>query len=233
MQRLWIKSKKDWFIAFVFAFLIIYLIALKFQARISELLWPLTPDKISLLNQPDGQGVLAAAVLAMTVLSIGVMIYKKVKGKYLVFALTGGIIIAGAAIGAYYYQCQSIINIPSEREPESVWISSFERRNGSHADYTLDEQTKEQIVDKVLELQPLPAGEKEGLQEINGEGGAPVTSISIWYPKKDGYSYLISVEVQDNIIWTDRGRSPKSIVLYQDNGLLKILESLKRDNPSL
>ncbi|MBR0598161.1 hypothetical protein [Sinanaerobacter chloroacetimidivorans] len=228
MQGLRIKSKRDWFIAFVFAFLFIYLIALKFQNRISELLWPLTPDKISLLNQPDGQGVFAAAVLAMTALSIGVMIYKKVKGKYLVFALVGGIVIAGAAIGVYYYECQSIINIPSECKPEGVSVTYHDERGPSFIDYALSEKTKDQIVNKVLALQPLSGEEKKELNERNDTGGSGgETSVSIWYPKKDGYSYLISVSMKDNVIYTCRGRSPESIVIYQDNGLLEVLEKMK------
>lgn len=228
MRGFRIKSKRDWCIAFAFAFLFLYLTALKFQTRISELLWPLTPDKISLLNQPDEQGVFAAAVLAMTALSIGVMIYKKIKGKYLVFALTGGIVIAGAAIGAYCYECQSIIKIPLGCKPEGVSVTYLDERDHSFVSYTLDEKTKAQIVNKVLALQPLSG---KGEKQLNGrndtEGRSGETSISIWYPKKDGYSYLVSVSIKDNVIYTDRGRSPASTVIYQDNGLSEILEKIK------
>ncbi|HML37148.1 MAG TPA: hypothetical protein PKA19_07000 [Bacillota bacterium] len=233
MQKLRIKSKRDWFIAFIIAFLFIYLIALKFQVRISELLWPLTPDKLSILNQPDGQGVFAAAVLAMTALSIGVMIYKKVKGKYLVLALAGGIVIAGAAIGAYCYQCQSIVNIPSESKPESVDVQYF-GRDGGFVNYQPDEETKARIVDKVLTLQPLPKEEAKAEREAakqrientaDSRGGW--TSVAVWYPKEDGYSYLISIDIEDHVIRADRGHSLNSTVFYRDNGLLELIEGLK------
>ena len=240
MQKLRIKSKRDWFIAFIIAFLFIYLIALKFQVRISELLWPLTPDKLSILNQPDGQGVFAAAVLAMTALSIGVMIYKKVKGKYLVLALAGGIVIAGAAIGSYCYQCQTIIKIPSECKPEAVTVHHFDWDSG-FVNYSLDEDATGQIADKVLALQPLSKEEMKAKREAEEQKKAKGSddsegwiSVSVQYPKEDGYSYDIDINIQDSTISSAyRGSSLNSTVFYQDNGLLELIEGMKTSENQL
>lgn len=231
MQRLQIKSKRDWFIAFVFAFLFIYLIALRYQAGINEFLLSFTPDKISFLNQPD-HGVYAVTVLVMTALSIGVMIYKKVKGKFIVLALAAGIVITCAIAGSYYYQCSLILKIPSEYKPQSVTVSYYDSQDSSYTDFELDGKTKEQIVDKVLALKPLSGEEAQIIRDKgDADGRGDELSISIWYPQKNGYSYHIwvGVGVTDSVIRIHTGHSPKSDPIYRDNGLLEILEQIKSE----
>lgn len=232
MQRLQIKTKRDWFIAFVFAFLFTYLVALRYQAGINEFLLPFTPDKISYFNQPDNHGVYAVTVLVMTGLSIGVMIYKKVKGKSIVFALAAGIVITCAIAGSYYYQCHLILKIPSEYKPAGVTVSYYDDQDSSYTDLKLDGKTKEQIVDKVLALKPLSGEEAQIIRDKgDADDRGDELSISIWYPRKHGYSYHIwvGVGIKDSVIRIHKGHSPKTDPIYQDNGLLETLEQIKSD----
>ena len=228
MQKLKIKSKRDWFIAFIFSFLFIYLIVLRFQPIINECLLPLTPDKISFFNQPDDLGVYAVTVLVMSGLSIGVMIYKKVKGKYLALALAGGIVIAGAIMGSYSYQCHLILKIPAEYRPEAVMVSYYDKRNDTHIDYTLDEETKEQIVDRVLALERISKEEQRDISDFDDSGSE--MSIMVWYPLNNGYSYELWVSIKDNVIRIHKGHSLETDPIYQDNGLLEILEKMRNDH---
>lgn len=223
MQRLRIKTRKDWFIAFVFTFLLVYLLVLRYQVVINDWLLRVTPGKISYFNQPEEQGVFAVTVLAVAVISIGVMIYKKVKGKYITLALAGGIIIAAAIMATYYYECRLLLKVPLESEPESVRVS--EERNGSHISYTLNQEMEEQIVEKIMALEPLSDQDDIRRETINGSTDR--TSISIWYPRRNDYSYHIMISVKNKIIYFAKGHGLESVIFYQDNGLLDILEELR------
>lgn len=228
VQKLSIKSRRDWFIAFVFAFLFIYLIVLRYQVVINDFLLPLTPDRISFFNQPENHGVYAITVLAMSALTMGVMIYKKVRGKYIALVLAGGIMLAGAVMGSYYYECRVMLKIPSEYQPEGVSVYYY-GLDSSHEGYTLNEETEKQLVDKVVALEPLSEEEeKEQKERIDIDGSSGETSISIWYPRKHGHSYHLWVRVKDDVIRITKGHSPKDDPLYQDNGLLDILEKIQK-----
>lgn len=228
MQKLRIKTKRDWLIAFVFAFLLTYVIVLRFRGEINEFLLPLTPDRISFFNQPENQGVYAVTVLVMSVLTIGVMIYKKIRGKYIALALAAGIVIAGAAIGSYYYECHLMLKVPSEYQPEDVSVFCLGGPEASHGSYKLDEETKAQLVDKVLTLEPLSKEEEKRQRDrSNMEDNGEETSVSISYPKQHGQSYHIWVGVRDGVIRIHKGHSPNSDPIYKDNGLLGLIEQLK------
>ncbi|WP_027399144.1 DUF4064 domain-containing protein [Anaerovorax odorimutans] len=226
MNKFQIKTRRDWIIAFIFSFLIVYLIVSKFQVDINEYLLMLTPDKISFFSQPESHGVYIVVVIIMLILSICTMIYKKVNKKYIAMVLIGGILIAGAVIASYYYECYAILKIPYQYEPEWVNISSYNEKTSSHVNYTLDENTKEQIVDKILALEPLPKDEEKTVSAEDKKEKDEV-SINIWYPKSHGQIYNIWVHVNDDVIRITKGHSTNEDPMYKDNGLIEIIEKLK------
>lgn len=232
--KIQIKSRKDWIIAFVLAFLLIYLIVLRYRVTINDWLLPLQPDKVGYFNQPENHGVYAVTVLCVTALAIGVMIYKRIKGKYVALALAGGLLTVAVIAGTYAYHCHQLLKIPFESQPESMWVTGDDWEKDAHLRYELDEATEKLIADKVRSLERLPKEEEQKQRDavlagMKKDNRGKELSISLWYGRKNRAPYHIWVNVENGMIYINKGHGIGDDPFFRDNGLLEILENLKTE----
>jgi hypothetical protein len=236
-----IKSRKDWFIAFVLAFLMIYLMALRYQGKINASLMLVTPGKISYFNQPENHGVYAVTVLGLTILSLGVMIYKKIEKNRIGRAMAAGIALIAAITGSYFYDCDRTIKTPYGSDPSYVSVTYWE--NGEGETYELDEPTKKQLADLVVALEPLQdrvseqseqpeqseQSERQNQNETMNVARDQERSefwVTVNYPRPNRAPYQIWAIINGGVIRITKGHSTAQDPIYIDNGLLALLEGL-------
>lgn len=181
-----IKSRVDWLIAFIFSFLILYVLVSRYKITINEYLLKITPDKISFVNQPEEQGVYVIILLGLLCLSLTTMKCKTVKTKYIATTfLVGGLLIS-VVIASYYYECRSILNMPTQCQPKRVNVTYFDKTRDSYSQFELSEEEKKEITNKVLALEPVSKKEQSTVGQFK-EG----YEITILYPDEKGHGYHV------------------------------------------
>lgn len=234
-----IKSRKDWLIAFLIAFLMIYLVVLRYQMDINESLMQITPGKISYFNQPENQGVYAVTVLCLTILSLGVMIYKRIGKKRIGLAMAAGLVLTTVIAGSYFYECDRTIKTPYRSDPSDVSVTYWE--NGEGKRYDLDEPTKIALADLIVALEPVPDQGSEQSESQNQNGTMEVADdqersefwVSVNYPRPNRADYHIWAMINDGVIHISKGHRADQDPIYMDNGVLYLLEKIKRTNSDL
>ena len=232
-----ITSRKDWLIAFLIAFLFIYLIVVRYQININETLMLVTPGKISYFNQPENHGVYAVTVVCLTILSLGVMIYKKIGKKRIGLAMAAGIVLTAAITGSYFYECDRTIRTPYGSDPSYVSVTYWS--NGEGESYELDEPTKKQLADLIVALEPLQDQISEQIEQSERQkqnrtmkDGSDQERSEFWvtvnYPRPDRAPYQIWAIINGGVIRITKGHSTEQDPIYIDNGLLELLEGLQR-----
>lgn len=220
MKKWRIKTKKDWCIAFIFAFLIISVLAEYHFQWTNDFLQRFFPDKMNYTCQPKGYAVLLLIVIGMTIFTEAVFLFRKKPVKLAGGLLGIGILLCVGTVALFRYHCQLIVAMPEKSEPQSAMLSDFGSETNVSTELSKEEQKK--LGELMYALQPLPQAEQEKLNQREWEAG-----IHIWltYPEKYGQSYWMIANVEDGVIrMSPNGGMP--YVFYEDNGLVEYLKEL-------
>lgn len=228
-MNLKIKTKKDWIIAVIFTFLILYGITTRFSYRIQAFLLDYGNSKLTNMNQPRGYGNLIITLLIMTILAEFLLFLYHQSVNVKIITLLAGIICSGLLFAGYLLNCNLIVSVMGKTEPVSVradgWTSKM------NLDMTREQEAK--LVSFCETLQPVSAQQEKRLEQaFYANGNMTGDSLLIWitYPKKYGHNYDLMVCVYDTMIFVRKGYNNKNreiVTFYEDNGLLSFINQLK------
>ncbi len=216
MKKWQIKTKKDWCIAFLFAFLIICVLAEYKFSWTNDFLQKFFPDKMNYTCQPKGYAVFLLIVAGMTIFTGIVLVLKKKSVKLLAGLIGVSILLCIGTVSVFQYHCRLIVRMPEKSEPQSADLHDW---NTDFSPELSKEETKK-LSELMYALKQLPKEAQEKLNQKEWNGG-----IHIWltYPEKYGQSYWMIAEVEDGAIrMSKNGGMP--YVFYEDNGVLDYLE---------
>ncbi len=233
-----IKSKKDWVITFLFAFLIVYAISTRFSRQVDNWLFNFTPAFFSDWNQLKSYGNWLITIPVMTFLTeIVLFIYRKSR-KVKLLTLAGAMVLCLGVFFGYQLHSSLVVSVMDRKEPEGV---NFDVRmgDGSWKQAELSAAEKEELVSLCKSLRPLLEEEQKELYAAykNSEGDwfMNADEIRIHYPKQYGHDFILNVRIYDGHIYVRKGYNEKQkelITFYEDNGLLEAVERI-RVYPSL
>ncbi|MGE4352566.1 MAG: hypothetical protein AB7D36_00585 [Oscillospiraceae bacterium] len=221
IKNLKITRKRDWVIAFLFLTLMVCCIINLKAVYIDEWMgFHFAPDKLTYFNTPEGYGTLILTVLIVTPIAAAVLLWKTKKWKAPVLALLIGIAVSAGLLGLFRIQAQRIINTAYTTSPESVSV----HYNGTRR--SVGEKDTSELIKLCMALEPLSGEEQEEYREAAGRGYTGSDDITIWFPRVNGHSYLIHVQMTDEVIYICRAHGVNSYVFYSDNGLRDFVSAM-------
>lgn len=118
MRKSWIKTKKDWYIAFIFTILVTYVLS-DFIWKISvgiltglslkEFIMLFFPDKITYASYPATYGNLFVTAVVVTLVSVIVLCRHHAKLKKVLAAAGTGAIVSLGVLAAFHMHCRLIV----------------------------------------------------------------------------------------------------------------------------
>jgi len=221
IKKLKITRKRDWVIAFIFLMLIVYCLINIRSVYIDEKMGFLfAPDKLTYLNTPEGYGTLILTVLIVTPIAAAVLLWKTKKWKAPVSVLLIGVAVSAGLLGMFRIQSQRIVNTAYTTSPENVSVCY----NGIRR--TVSEENVSELIKLCMELKPLSDEEQEKYREAAGHGYFGSDNITIWFPRVNGHSYLLHVQMTKEAIYICRVHGVNSYVFYSDNGLREFVSAM-------
>lgn len=219
-----IKTRKDWFLAFLFTALLVYVAAVRFfQWKIQHFMQKFMPDKMSTMNLPEGYGTVLFCALIMALIVMAVLAFEHQKKKYIAAAGLAGFLIADCALGGFVFHCRLIAQRGYEEPAASAWISfgdGTEDVNLASGDDTL---ARLQMLAFSLERQP--AERQEELGKMVREGKKDRSFVWFSFPDKYFHGYDPIFNIEEGLIYMGQGN--ENMVFYKDNGFIECVEELK------
>jgi len=225
MIRVPIKNKKDWCIAFLILFVIIYYLSLHYDYRIEEFMIRFSPDKMNMMNYPGGWGNFMFVGFSMTILVIIILIITKTSSKWMIITAIIGIAFTGIMFLGFIIHTNLIVDTSKSMKATSVWISGYEDNINIHC--SIGEKITDELIASVVALEAKPNSERNKPQSTTDTSADVVYHIWISYPEKYGQSYdLIMYADGYNIYSYHGGGTPDTRVYYEDNGFLQNLQDI-------
>lgn len=230
MKKWRIRTKKDWGIAFGFTALLVYAVIGRFSQRINRVLLYVTDPRLSDLNQPVSYGNVALTALVMGVLAGAVLLVKKKAKKQVILCFAAGCLTAAVSLGAYFFHCSLLVNVPGRMEPVSIWVYSDRGTNENwNGTYDPGDELQARFLERCTSLEELPkdgqARERALFEEKEKEGAGEEIRIWIRYPRKYLHSYSLLLTVRDGQVFIRRDGG-KNTVFFKENGLKEAAEEL-------
>lgn len=223
MKKWRIKTKKDWCITFLFAFLIFLVLAEYNRFGLREMLVRFYPDKMNYTCCPEWCSPFLIVTWGMAVFTAIVLILKKKSVKLWGSVIVIGIVLSVGAVFAFQYHCKLIVRTAEEFQPKNAVI--YFDKYDSMVDLQGTDAKAITLGKMVYDLEELPEKEQEELRkkERNYE-----TMVWVTYPEQYGQSFWLQCYVDgDEIYMKPEEGEPE--VFYKDNGLLDYLEKLRKD----
>ena len=234
MKKWRIRSNRDWVIAAFFLLLLSYLAVSVYRQPVNELLMEFSPEKMSVFNQPEHQGVYGLTfLLAAFLFSLLWVWQQRAEGKnawklpVFLWAGTGAALIV--LFLSYQMECRRIVNTP--RDTDLVpWIDVTLWSGGASAEQEpyeveLPPEAQEKLLALCLDLQALP---EEGHGELRVQMGDEYEAdIRIRYPEYEGHAYTLWFSIKDDMVRFHRGHSVEEDVYYDGTGLREFLAAYR------
>lgn len=229
MNRLRIKTKRDWCITFIFTILIVYGITTGFSFKLQSWLLNFGNPKLTNMNQPKSYGNLMITALTMTVIiEILLFLYHK-SVKIKLITIVAGIACTGFIFMGYLMNCNLIVSVIKNSESIRMHIGGW----GREVNVTMDEGQKEKLISYCEKLKPVSKMEEKKLEKsfYSSKTDITVESILIWttYPKKYGHNYDMMVCVYNDMIFIRKGydnHQREIVTFFKDNGLIDLIEEV-------
>lgn len=221
MEKLRIKTKKDWVIAYIFMTLVVYGISTRFNFQ-SWLLKYGNP-MMTQLNQPKSYGNVIFMIVCMTLITEILLLRKKKKIKWLVIIAVVGCVSSITTFKMYEWNTDKIVSVKDEEQGVL-----------SHVGYWVGDAVevteKEKIIELCEKLEPVSEEEQARLeQEYFADEDYLIDSVTIdiTYPEKYGHSFVLAVSVHDDNVYIWKGYSNKQediVTFYEDNGIAELVK---------
>ena len=224
MKKWRIKTTKDWVIAAGLLFLLSCLAVSGYRQRINEWLMKFSPEKLSIFNQPEHQGVyLFALVLAAVLFSLLWIWQRTSEGKpvkkVLVFLWAGTAALMAGVLCSYQLECRQIVRTPYETDlvPD---ISVTCKEGEAFTDVVLTREQEETLLTLCLRVQALS---KEDQEKWSQEKEAWDYEIMIRYPEYRNHRYSLWFCLQDGVLGLRRGHSQQEKIYYDGTEIGELL----------
>ncbi len=224
-----IKSKKDWCIAFILAFLIVYALTGSFSRTFQELLLPISNFRLTEMNQPASYGNFIVTVLIMTFLTTIVMTCLHKSKKLILMILLGGLLLSSAVLKIYQLHCDLIVSVINTEDPGTIAVF----KTGRSSDYELTADQELEIINYCLSLEPAEAPEAARMKERLNQAGVDkfADSWNIWIPygRKYGHYFTYMIYGFEDIVYIHNGYgygNKELITICADNGLVGYLDGV-------
>ena len=229
MKKWRIRSNRDWVIAAFFLLLLSYLAVSVYRQPVNELLMEFSPEKMSVFNQPEHQGVYGLTfLLAAFLFSLLWVWQQRAEGKnawklpVFLWAGTGAALIV---LLPYQMECRRIVNTPRDtdlvpRVSMTLWSGGTPVEREPY-EVGLSPEAQEKLLALCLDLQALSKEEQAELRiQMDDEWEA---DIHISYPEHEGHAYTLWFSMKDDMIRFHRGHSAEEDVYYDGTGLREFL----------
>lgn len=221
MKKWRIKRKRDWVIAGVFLLLLSYLAASVYRQPVNGLLMGISPEKMSVFNQPEHQGVYGLTILLAAFLYSVLWVWQQSAAGKRVWRVPVCLWIGtGAALLglllSYQAECRRIVNTPRDTD-RIPWVSVTFWSDGAPAEREAYEaepgrEAQDELLRMCLELEAPPEPEQEVLRErMNDEWDM---DIRISYPEYKGHAYTLWFSLKGDVIRLHKGHSAEEDVYY-------------------
>lgn len=228
MRKLTMKRKRDWVIAFLFTALIVYGVTNYYSYHLQNVLLEIGDFRMTNVNQPQSFGNVIVTILVMTALTLLVLWIQKKPFRMKAGIVFGGVLLAAAVLGGYFFYCRLIISAADTEEPVRISIGRW----GSAKEEVSEEQ-EQKLTEYCASLAPVDKGlQKELEEQFYMRGGASTgDSVLIWitYPRRYGHRYDLMVCVYEDMIYIRKGynNDGKELVTFcRDNGLLDLIDEI-------
>lgn len=225
LNKIPIKTTKDWIISGIFMALIIYCITMVFNHKINEFMLSFVPPKLSRLNIPESYGNLMITVFVMTVTATFILIMKNKSKKLCALTTTVGLVIFFAIFGAFKYHCFFIVNTAFTREAEYGSISTRNNLENNHIGLNSGDERLNKLISLVNSLEEL---QKEEQNKLRNEMKRGDYDLSVWisFPTAFGYSYSLIFHTVDDKIIFNNGYYENNYHYFKDNGVINYANEL-------
>ena len=233
-----IKTKRDWFIAFAFTFLVVYAVSTGFSQQIDNWLFNFTPDFFTNMNQLNSYGNwLITITVMMMVVEVVCFLYRKIWNiKPLIFAgvFVGTLVLWLGVFFGYQLHSRLVVSVIETESPTGVTISYGHPECKYMQGSLFTEEETEELIEYCKSLQPVGNEEQEQLYQAykasEGDWFMNADEISFRYPMRWGHDFQFMIRFYDGNIFVRKGYNEKQeelIVFFEDNGLIQVLEKLK------
>lgn len=234
-SKMKITTKRDWVVFWFFAALITYAMAGFWERKVDDWLRSGGNPWLWEGNEPQSYGrmMVAAVIFALVVEVVCFLRHKKLWIKLVMLA--AGILAPVALAGMYRINCQLIVSVLWEEQPE-IAIVYWKTPDGNMSlSYEPDMEEQEELLEFCRNLTVVSdeAVQNEFMERIMGSGGMrEQDSIYLHFSEKYGHSYMLNLYVWGDYLYFLRGHGRGNdtyVTLFRDNGLIQYMETLRQE----
>lgn len=234
-SKIKITTKRDWVVFWFFAALITYAMAGFWERKVDDWLRSGGNPWLWEGNEPQSYGrlIVAAVIFALVVEVVCFLRHKKLWIK--LSALAAGILAPVALTGMYHANCQLIVSVLWEEQPEMAIITWKNPDSNVSLRYEPDMEEQEQLLEYCRNLTVVSDEriQEEFMQwywDTKGSDFWSSTRVDLHFPRKYGHNCWFQVEAWGEYLYFFRGHGTGNnilITLFEDNGLTAYLEELQ------
>lgn len=241
--KIYIKSKKDWGIFWIFAALLCYGLSSCFPAYgFKDFVFSYASPYMTNLNDPsEGWGRLLITLLLLAVTAEAVLFLRKgVRGRAAVMAavLAAAVLMPFLISGLYRVHTDLIVSVLWEEEPQSVNIwpetdSVTGEKGTGLRNEDLSEEQKHELLELCRNLTVI--SDEEELQNLENWYGESedafmnAAEVYLHFDEKYGHSYSFVLRLYEGkvYIWRGNGKQPEQyLTFFEDNGITEWVEEI-------
>ena len=234
-SKIRITTKRDWVVFWIFVALIAYAMAGFCEWKVDYWLRSGGNPWLWEGNEPQSYGrmIVAAVIFTLVVEVVCFLRHKKLWIKLAVLA--AGILAPVALAGMYHANCQLIVSVLWEEQPEMAIITWKTPDSNASLRYEPDMEELEQLLEYCRNLTVVS---DETVQnefmawKMGNDGFMKQDSIYLNFSEKYGHSYMLNLYVWGDYLYCFRGHGRGNdiyVTLFQDNGLIQHMETLRQE----
>lgn len=234
-SKIKIITKRDWVVFWFFAALITYAMAGFWERKVDDWLRSGGNPWLCEGNEPQSYGrlIVAAVIFALVVEVVCFLRHKKLWIKLVMLA--AGILAPVALAGMYRINCQLIVSVLWEEQPEMAIITWKNPDSNVSLRYEPDMEEQEELLEfcRNMTIVSDVAVQNELMERMMESGGMrEQDSIYLHFSEKYGHSYMLKLYVWGDYLYFFRGHGRGNdifVTLFQDNGLIQYMETLRQE----
>lgn len=234
-SKIKITTKRDWVVFWFFAALITYAMAGFWERKVDDWLRSGGNPWLWEGNEPQSYGrlIVAAVIFALVVEVVCFLRHKKLWIKLVMLA--AGILAPVALAGMYRINCQLIVSVLWEQQPEYVIVTWTNPDGSTSLRYWSDSEEQEQLLEfcrNMTVVSDVKLQEELTTKWIMESGSSwQHDSIYLSFPEKYGHEYTLNLDIRGDYLYFWRGHSRTGdtfVTLFEDNGLIQYMKVLRQ-----